>query len=241
MAIRWNIIDFRAAGDIRELPDIRRGHLWPSTVISQYDNSPRLCALLAGLEGQIDPFWDIQEFLTEVFDPRTATGWGLDCWGQIVGISRDIQLAGTNTAFGFDGSGLEPFDQAPFWSSDATSYYRLTDEAYRQLIFLKAAINISDGTLASLNRIMHTMYGSRGTVCVIHVGTMRIRFFFDFYLQPFERALIARDDVPPKPAGVGFDLYEVNRAETFGFDGSGLQPFDQGNFAPGGPQDAYSL
>ena len=88
---------------------------------------------------------------------------------------------------------------------------------------------------------MHTMYGSRGTVCVIHVGTMRIRFFFDFYLQPFERALIARDDVPPKPAGVGFDLYEVNRAETFGFDGSGLQPFDQGNFAPGGPQDAYSL
>ena len=59
MAIRWDIIDFRAAGDIRGLPDIRRGQLWPSTVISQYDNSPRLCALLAGLEGQIDPFWDI--------------------------------------------------------------------------------------------------------------------------------------------------------------------------------------
>lgn len=241
MSIRWDTVDFRGALNVRALPDIRRGMLFPYTLISQYDNSPRLRALLLGLERVVDPWLDIQAFYRSVFDPRTAVGWGLDCWGQIVGISRDIQLAGTNTAFGFDGSGLEPFDQAPFWSSDATSYYRLTDEAYRQLIFLKAAINISDGTLASLNRIMHTMYGSRGTVCVIHVGTMRIRFFFDFYLQPFERALIARDDVPPKPAGVGFDVYEIRRADTFGFQGSGLQPFNQGNFAIGGPRDAYSL
>lgn len=241
MAIRWDTVDFRGALNVRALPDIRRGMLFPYTLISQYDNSPRLRALLLGLERAVDPRLDIQEFYRSVFDPRTAVGWGLDCWGQIVGIGRHIELEGTDAAFGFDGSELQPFDQGTFWSEDATSYYRLTDEAYRQLIFLKAAINISDGTLASLNRIMHTMYGSRGTVCVIHVGTMRIRFFFDFYLQPFERALIARDDVPPKPAGVGFDLYEVNRAETFGFDGSGLQPFDQGNFAPGGPQDAYSL
>lgn len=241
MAIRWDTVDFRGALNVRALPDIRRGMLFPYTLISQYDNSPRLRALLLGLERAVDPWLDIQEFYRSVFDPRTAVGWGLDCWGQIVGIGRHIELEGTDAAFGFNGSELQPFGQGTFWSEDATSYYRLTDEAYRLLIFLKAAINISDGTLASLNRIIHTMYGSRGTVCVIHVGTMRIRFFFDFYLQPFERALIARDDVPPKPAGVGFDLYEVNRAETFGFDGSGLQPFDQGNFAPGGPQDAYSL
>ena len=214
---------------------------WRQTIISQYDNSPRLLALLAGENGAIDPAVDIQAFYDAVFDPRTAVGWGLDCWGQIVGIGRHIELEGTDAAFGFDGSELQPFDQGTFWRKDATSYYRLTDEAYRQLIFFKAAINITDGSLASLNRIMDIMFGERGTVCVLHVGTMRIRFYFDFYLRPFERALIAREDVPPKPAGVGFDLYEVNRAETFGFDGSGLQPFDQGNFAPGGPQDAYSL
>lgn len=214
---------------------------WRQTIISQYDNSPRLLTILEGENGAIDPAVDIQAFYNAVFDPRTAVGWGLDCWGQIVGISRDIQLAGTNTAFGFDGSGLEPFDQAPFWSEDATSYYRLTDEAYRQLIFFKAAINITDGSLASLNRIMDMMFGERGTVCVLHVGTMKIRFYFDFYLRPFERALIAREDVPPKPAGVGFDMYEIRRADTFGFQGSGLQPFNQGNFAIGGPRDAYSL
>lgn len=214
---------------------------WRQTIISQYNNSPRLLTILEGENGAIDPAVDIQAFYNAVFDPRTAVGWGLDCWGQIVGISRDIQLAGTNTAFGFDGSGLEPFGQGTFWSEDATSYYRLTDEAYRQLIFFKAAINITDGSIASLNRIMDRMFGERGTVCVLHVGTMRIRFYFDFYLRPFERALIAREDVPPKPAGVGFDVYEIRRADTFGFQGSGLQPFNQGNFAIGGPRDAYSL
>lgn len=214
---------------------------WRRTVISQYDNSPRLLALLTGENTAIDPAADIQDFYAAVFDPRTATGWGLDCWGQIVGIGRHLELEGTDAAFGFAGSGLQPFDQGTFWSRSATSYYRLTDEAYRQLIFFKAAINISDGTLASLNQILHRMFGARGTVCVLHVGTMRIRFFFDFYLSPWERALLAREDVPPKPAGVSFDVYEIRRVDTFGFLGSDLQPFGQGNFAIGGPRDAYSV
>lgn len=241
MGIRWDSVNFRAQRNIRALDDIRRGRLWPHTLISQYDNAVRLCALLAGEEEQLSPVWDMQHFFQAVFDPRTATGWGLDCWGQIVGISRQIALDGSTAAFGFDGSGLEPFGQGTFWSENATSTYSLTDDAYRQLIFFKAGINISDGTLASLNRLMMAMFGQRGVVCVLHVGTMKIRFYFDFYLLPYERALLARDDVPPKPAGVGFDVYEVPRAETFGFQGADLQPFNQGNFAPGGPQDAYSL
>lgn len=214
---------------------------WRQTVISQYDNSPRLLALLAGEDAALDPAADIREFYALVFNPRTAVGWGLDCWGQIVGIGRHIELAGGDAAFGFAGSELQPFDQAPYWSAVATFYYRLSDEAYRQLVFFKAAINISDGTLASLNQILHQIFGARGTVCVLHVGTMRIRFYFDFYLHPWERALIAREDVPPKPAGVGFDVYEVRRADTFGFFGSELQPFGQGNFTIGDPKDAYSI
>ena len=241
MAVRWDSVDFRTQRNIRALDDIRCGRLWPHTLISQYDNSSRLCALLEGEEGQLSPVWDIQRFFQAVFDPRTAIGWGLDCWGKIVGIGRQIELAGEDDVFGFDGSGLLPFGLGTFWSENATSTYSLEDEAYRQLIFLKAAINLSDGTLASLNRIMTALYGERGTVCVLHTGTMRIRFFFDFYLQPFERALIAREDVPPKPAGVGFDIYEIRRADTFGFHGSALQPFNQGNFSIGGPRDAYSI
>lgn len=236
----WDTVEFRQEPNIRDLPDIRRGLLYPFTVISQYANSGRLQTLLLQLEWEIDPYLDIETFYSKVFDPRTAVGWGLDCWGQIVGISRQLELQGTEDAFGFDGSNLMPWGQGPFWSNQATTTYILADEAYRKLIFFKAAINITDGTLASLNKLMNIMFGSRGTVCVLHVGTMKIRFFFDFYLATYERALVCREDVPPKPAGVGFDVYEIPRAETFGFAGSDLQPWNQGTFQIRGPQDAYS-
>ena len=75
---------------------------------------------------------------------------------------------------------------------------------------------------------------------VLHVGTMHIRYLVEFRLLPYQRALILRDDVPPKPAGVGYDIFEVPYP-AFGFAGSGLHPFNQGTFVPGGPVDAYTL
>ena len=59
-------------------------------------------------------------------------------------------------------------------------------------------------------------------------------------VQP--KFLLLRDDVPPKPAGVGYDVYQVIPKHTFGFAGSGGQNFNNGVFQPyGGPVDAYSL
>ena len=75
MAISWDTVDFRGALNIRALPDIRRGMLFPYTLISQYDNSPRLRALLLGLERAVDPWLAIQEFYRSVFDPRSAGSW----------------------------------------------------------------------------------------------------------------------------------------------------------------------
>lgn len=213
---------------------------WRETILSQYANSPRLLALIAAFDARVDPEADIDAFYREVFDPRQARRWGLDVWGRIVDIARTIALEHSDVAFGFQGSGLHPFGQAPFYSDQAGSSFSLQDEAYRKLIFFKAGINISDGSMRSLNRIVHTMFADRGRAMAIHVGTMKIRFFFDFYLMPYEAALVRREDVPPKPAGVGFDVYQVKRSETFGFAGSGLQPFGCGNFVKGVPEDAYS-
>ena len=157
-----------------------------------------------------------------------------------MGVERIIQLAGNPDAFGFDGSGLVPFSQGPFYSDQATTTYTLGDDAYRLLIFCKAAINITNGTLADLNRIMQWLFADRGSVAVLHTGTMQIRFLFRFSLLPYEQALLTRDDVPPKPAGVGYDVYAVPK-DTFGFFGSGLMPFGQGAFVNGGAVNAYSL
>ena len=68
---------------------------------------------------------------------------------------------------------------------------------------------------------------------------MKLRYIFDFYLEPFEEALAARRDLPPKPAGVTYEILQVKTSETFGFEGSGMQPFNQGIFSPYGVQDTY--
>ncbi|MEA4836867.1 MAG: DUF2612 domain-containing protein [Rhodospirillaceae bacterium] len=214
---------------------------WRETILSQYANSPRLLALIEAFDARVDPEAGIDAFYQAVFDPRQARDWGLDVWGKIVDIERTIGVEQSSRTFGFQGSGLQPFGQGSFVLDQAGSAFSLSDEPYRKLIFFKAGINISDGSMRSLNAIIHTMFEDRGAAMVVRTGTMKIRFLFDFYLKPYESALIRRDDVPPKPAGVGFDVYQVKRAETFGFAGSGLQPFGQGNFVKGAPEDAYSV
>ena len=204
---------------------------WRETILSQFDNSPRLLALLTAYNAQVDPSVDIAALYEQVFDPRTATGWGLDVWGRIVGIGRVIQLDASGAVFGFDRSALRPFGHGTFYRRAVNSNFRLADEAYRLLIFFKAAVNITDGSLRDLNRLLAWFFESRGPAMVLHVGTMKLRFYFDFTLKPFERALLSRDDVAPKPAGVGWEIYDVPRAKTFGFARSGLKPFGHGTFA----------
>lgn len=239
----WQGVDFPALHDVRECPNIRRGLFYPLTVISQYEHSTTLRMLLQGLEYVISPFWEIRDFYAKVFNPHTCTAWGLDVWGRIVGADRTLRLRGLDSFFGFFGADAEPMGQASFYDPDGTSAYTLEDAQFRRLIFFKAALNISDGSLASINRIMQLFFHDRGTVMAIHTGTMRLRFWFDFDLSDAERAMLLRDDIPPVPAGVGYEIMELDPSIVFGFDGAGLQPFNHGSFVPaeGVPQDAYTV
>ena len=239
----WQGVDFRALKTVRSCPNIRRGLWYPLTVISQYDHSPALRLLLQGFEQELSPYWAITEFYAKVFNPRTCLAWGLDVWGNIVGLSRTLKLKGLGQWFGFLGSGLLPMGQASFYDADATTAVTLDDTFFRRYIFFKAAINISNGTLADINRLTQQLFAGRGTVMVIHTGTMHLRFWFDFDLSEEERALILRDDIPPVPAGVGYDIMTLDPTSTFGFYGSELQPMNQGTFVPatGEPEHAYTV
>lgn len=239
----WKGLSFRKSRNIRGERNIRRGVSFPLTVISQYEHSRSLRMLLQGEEFAINPVWSMADFWAKVFHPRTAMGWGLDCWARIVGISRTLQLKGLDDWFGFFGGGYQPFGQAPFYDPEGTSSYTMDDPNLRKVVFFKAAINITDGTMASLNRIMSAFYKDRGEVMVIHIGTMRIRFLFTFELSDEERAMVLREDIPPVPAGVGYEVMTLNPEGVFGFAGSGLQPFNHGTFVPanGVPTNAYSV
>lgn len=198
------------------------------TIQSQYGASPHIIGIVEAAAKQLDPNPAIQEFYDKVFNPKTAQGFGLDIWGKIVGASREMTVP-NDEFFGFYGSLLNPFDQAPFYIEDDTNRYKLTDEAFRDLIFLKAAANIGNATLPSIKEILSTLFNS--PVLVFNVGTMKVRIVFQFYLSAYQRALLKEYGVLNLGAGVGFEYYQIDTQNTFGFDGSGLQPFGQGVFS----------
>lgn len=74
---------------------------------------------------------------------------------------------------------------------------------------MKAASNITDGSLLDLNKIVHWLFQRVATSPSCMLVPMKIRYVIGFKLQPYERALLLRDDVPLKPAGVGYDVYQV--------------------------------
>lgn len=211
------------------------------TIISQYDNSPTLKALIAGFNKCVDPRADLDMFYDYVWNVMTAQGFGLDIWGRIVNVSREITYNGSVPTFGFDEAftsiaqsqitGPQPFDQAPFFEGlPATQTYTLTDDAYRTLILVKALANISDATIGSLNRLLTNLFAGRGRCYVTDPGSMAMFYVFEFALQPFELAIITSAGVIPRPAGVLANVLQFEAESTFGFQEQGGQPFDQGVF-----------
>lgn len=177
---------------------------WEQTVIRQYANSPRLLRLLSDFNDNIDSsaFFDL--FYDNIWNPQTATGYGLDVWGRIVGVSRVLKVT-TQDYFGFSGGApdMQPFNQAPFYSGGAvTSNYALSDTAFRRLIFAKAAANITDCSITSINEILMKMFAGRGDCYVSDLGGMAMQYVFKFTLQPVDVAVILNSGVLPRPAGV---------------------------------------
>lgn len=201
------------------------------SIQSQYAASPVIRALIDAMNLRLDPGLDINLFYEKIFDIYTAEGWGLDNWGRILGAGRLLQIE-PGDFFGFAGSGLSPFDQEVFYFPGLTNNYYLEDNAYRNLLLFKALANISPTDIATLNKMLGRFF-SDNSVYIIEVGPMEIRFVFEFTLSAYERSLLRLDFIPPRPAGVGYGWLEAPPEGTFGFTGSGLQPFDQGTFTRG--------
>jgi hypothetical protein len=117
------------------------------TVETQYRQSPTMLQWLQAFNDWIDPSNDINTFYNNVWNLDTAIGWGLDVWGRIVGVSRNVSVP----TFGI---------------------YTLSDAAFYNLINAKALANISDGSIPSLNNILMTLFPNRGDCYVVDSGGM---------------------------------------------------------------------
>lgn len=62
------------------------------TIMSQYANSPIITGLIEGINTMIDPTTDLTNFYNMVMNLNTATGYGLDAWGRIVGVGRNVSV-----------------------------------------------------------------------------------------------------------------------------------------------------
>jgi hypothetical protein len=124
-------------------------------------------------------------------------------WGRIIGVNRVLRI-GVGGFLGWsDASDAESFGTG-IWSGlgALTSNYALTDAAYRRLIYAKAALNITDGSIPAINAALMQLFPAHGNCYVRDDGGMHMTYVFGARLSPVELAIVSQSNVLPKPAGV---------------------------------------
>lgn len=199
---------------------------------SQYSDSPHIKNVVYNYYNYLNPEKDITCLYDNMINLHTATGYGLDVWGRIVNIDREfVAIDDQYSYFGFDNNPysmdrIDTFNGSPFYK-EINGKVKLEDNAYRTYILIKAMINISNVSLKSLNYIFSNLF-PEVDIKILHVNTMILRLLV---LGEISQAQIgAIKNIDWLPAGVGLQFYHVI-TPTFGFNGSNLQPFNQGSFA----------
>jgi len=214
---------------------------WNQTLLSQYADSPTIVALINSINDAIDPSADLQNVYSNLWNISTAVGQGLNNWGQIVGVSRNLQVDVTPTYFGFNEAytiptkltGVQPFGQAPMYAGPlATQTYTLGDSDYRKLILVKAAANICNLTAHSINALLTQLFTGYGRAYVQDTGNMSQRYVFEFTPTAVQLAIITNAKVIPRSAGVSAKVVLYPAGSTFGFNEAGGAPFGSGTLFP---------
>jgi hypothetical protein len=184
------------------------------TVISQYANSPVINALINSWNAALDPAVNFESFYGQVWNLQTASGWGLDNWGKILGISRYVQLPNIGNYVGFNNPENDwlPMSQGPFYSGGSlNTAYALSDAAYRTLLLAKALANISRTSIQLLNSVVQTVFGT-GAMCVADLGSigtsgMAMAYVFATTPTTVNLAIAENSGVLPHPTGVNTAVY----------------------------------
>jgi len=211
---------------------------YQQTILSQYASSPTINGLISSFNYALDPSTDLYNFYQNVFNVNTAVGVGLDAWGQIVGVSRNLQVNNTQQYLGFDeaysstagNQNPTPFNTAPFYSgTNVTTSYVLGDAQYRQLILAKAFANISNLSTQSINtflRYLFVTYSALYSATGYYVdgyaldndyfqaaylsdgGDMVMTVIFNFQPTDLQLAILLNSGVFPRPSGTQIN-YQV--------------------------------
>jgi hypothetical protein len=178
-----------------------------ATLLSQYANSPVITALISSLNYALDLQVAVDAFYSTIWNIDTASGFGLDIWGRILGVSRALYLP--NVPFlGFAGaSGAFSFGAGSFWGGgNLTPNYDMTDDTFRRVLLAKAALNITDASIPAINTILMALFPSYGNVYVQDNANMTMAYVFPSAPSNIDYAIVTQSGVLPKPIGVSFTV-----------------------------------
>lgn len=189
-------------------------------MISQYANSPILVKLVDGLKSQYNSAKTIEDWFKIIFNLKTASGIGLDVWGEILNQSR---------SFTYEDNGV--VNTVVLQGGQTIDGITYTDEQienlYRTILFLRTISNISGATIPSMNELFQYYFKDReGRVYILEYATMEIRYVFEFYVSKFEKTIFS-SDIMPKPTGVLSSFSYIKNGDFFGFYVNGLTPENQ--------------
>lgn len=170
------------------------------TVLSQYANSPIMLQIIADFSAWLDLGNQFREFYNLIWNIDTAVGFGLDVWGRILGVSRVLQVP-SGEYLGFEQQDeAQTFDHGIWYRGvNQTDSAALTDEAYRVLLMAKAALNITDASAPSINRILLALFGDG---YVRDNLDMTMTYVFSVPLDPVQTSIVYNSGVLPRPCGV---------------------------------------
>lgn len=195
--------DIMHVENMMTVPDVQS--IESEAIQSQYDTSPKLKAFCKIFQETIDATPDFDRAFLMINNPNTAEGVFLDWWADRIGVSRILE-------------------------TDETTVL-LDDDQLRFLIFYRAAANIANGSLDKISTLLAQLLGLPVKVYDNLDMTISIRILG--VLSVAQEYILRNYGLLMRGAGVGYTLIIQNpNTPTFGFDKSGLQPFNCGVFNP---------
>jgi hypothetical protein len=180
------------------------------TILTQYQTSPVITALLNNWNANLDPTPDLLNFYSTIWNIQTASGYGLDVWGRIVGVTRYVTYNLSDNWLGFNGTPYQPFGLGVFYNGSGlgSTTIALPDTVFQRMILLKAAANLTNCSAQSLNQLVSALYASEGRCYVVDNLNMTFTYIFKFYLSTLDYAMLSQPGILPRPSGVSFSILQ---------------------------------
>lgn len=197
----------------------------------QYNEASRLQSLIESKQAWYDDnqseFWG--DWVTDVFDLRTANAFGLSVWAIILDMPLTVVSSssggGEHVIWGF------AVDDKNFTHGNFSPWINLplSTEQCRLILRLRYFQLVTRGTVPEINEFMRYLFSDEGSVYVSDGLNMTARYVFGFPLSTELQQIFANFDLLPRPAGVFVDYVVIPDLNGFGF-GRYHYNFNNGNF-----------